>query len=85
VHAGLGRPPTRGDPGRRHPSVPGRRPVARPSATQRGNRLPGRDLVLVGSVHPLPGHRLAPVTLSYLRPEGRRLRRLPLPGLPADR
>ena len=47
--------------------------------------LPGPDLDGVAALPGLPGHRLDAGAVPELRPEGDRLRGMPLPGVPAHR
>ena len=49
------------------------------------DRLPGPDLDGVAALPGLPGHRLDAGAVPELRPQGDRLRGMPLPGLPAHR
>ena len=66
-------------------TLPRGAPAAGPQLSQRARPRPGLDLVRIARVQRLPRRRLDEGALPLLPGKGQGLRRLPLPGLSADR
>ncbi len=84
LHGRVGEPPAHRHAQRRRPALPGGADAAAAAGERAGG--PARaDLGVLAALRELPGHGVDAAAVPQLRPSRRRLRRLPVPGAPADR